>query len=304
MISVADVRAFNRYYTNVMSVVEQHVLKNNLSQAEARVLFELANYPISTQTDLIDRLSIDAGYLSRIIRRFEREGLISRSRSTQDARTNNLALTPLGQDLFQTLNQAYEQELAALTKHLSSQQFAALAGSMQTIQNLLTNQYETPSITIRHDLRPGDLGLVTRYHGLWYAPEFGYDMSFEGYVAETVCEFAENYSPKRDRLWIAEVDGQFVGCIAIVGRLASVGQLRWFLLDKSFRGQGVGKQLVDLALAFGREQNYKSLYLLTTTDQATAHYVYKRAGFELTDEHEPVQMWGQTIQEQRYELIL
>lgn len=304
MISVAEVRAFNRYYTNVMSVVEQHVLKNNLSQAEARVLFELANYPISTQTDLIDRLHIDAGYLSRIIRRFEREGLITRNRSTLDARISNLALTPLGQDLFQTLNQAYEQELAALTKHLSNQQYGELASSMQTIQNLLTNHSSKPSITIRHDLRPGDLGLVTRYHGLWYAPEFGYDMSFEGYVAETVCEFAENYSPKRDRLWIAEVDGQFVGCIAIVGRLASVGQLRWFLLDKSFRGQGVGKQLVDLALAFGREQNYKSLYLLTTTDQATAHYVYKRAGFELTDEHEPVQMWGQTIQEQRYELIL
>lgn len=304
MSSIAEIRSFNRYYTNIIGVVDRHVLKSDLSLAEARVLFEIANQPNCTQAQLAELLSMDAGYLSRIIKQFERKTLINRSRSSTDGRASELSLTSTGQALFQTLSVESDQELSSLTNHLTASQFDRLVASMQTIQQLLGGGIPTPSITIRHDLRPGDLGLVTRYHGLWYAPEFGYDMSFEGYVAETVSEFAENYSPDRDRLWIAEVDGQFVGCIAVVGRLPTVGQLRWFLLDKTVRGQGLGKQLVDVALAFSRERNYKTLYLLTTTDQATAHHIYKRAGFELTDEHEPVQMWGQTIQEQRYELML
>ncbi|WP_338874179.1 helix-turn-helix domain-containing GNAT family N-acetyltransferase [Spirosoma sp. SC4-14] len=304
MNSIAEVRTFNRYYTNLIGVIDRHILKSNLSLAEARVLFEIANQPNCTQTHLIEQLSIDAGYLSRIIKQFEHDELLTRNRSSTDGRASNLSLTATGQALFRTLSTESDQELGALTSHLTEQQFGQLVASMQTIRHLLSRETAMPSLTIRHDLRPGDLGLVTRYHGLWYAPEFGYDMSFEGYVAETVSEFAENYSPEKDRLWIAEADGQFVGCIAVVGRLATVGQLRWFLLDKAFRGQGVGKKLVDVALAFSRERNYKSLYLLTTTDQTTAHHIYKRAGFELTDEHEPVRLWGQTIQEQRYELML
>ncbi|UFH55454.1 helix-turn-helix domain-containing GNAT family N-acetyltransferase [Spirosoma sp. KNUC1025] len=304
MSAIADVRAFNRFYTNVIGVVDRHVLNSSLSLAEARVLFEIRQQPHCTQTHLIEQLTIDAGYLSRIIKRFEREGLITRHRSDTDGRASYLVLTDPGQALFQTLSQESEQELSTLTSHLSSGQLSQLVNSMQTIKSLLSTPSPRASINIRHELQSGDLGLITQYHGLWYGPEFGYDLTFEGYVAQTLGEFANTYSPKKDRVWIAEADGRFIGSIAVVGRSGNVGQLRWFILDKAFRGQGLGKRLVDLTLAFCRECGYKSMYLLTTADQTTAHHLYKRVGFSLTEEHAPVQRWGQTLREQRYEITL
>ncbi|QIP11651.1 MarR family transcriptional regulator [Spirosoma aureum] len=304
MDSIASVRAFNRYYTNIIGIVDRHILNSNLSLAEARILFEINNQPDCTQTHLIDQLNIDAGYLSRIIKHFEREGFLLRNRSATDARTSYLTLTDTGQQLFQALNHASEQELNTLTNHLTASQLEHLVGSMKTIQALLDTPADLPSATIRHDLRPGDPGLVVQHHGVWYAPEFGYDVSFEGYVAKTLGEFAEHYSPDKDRLWIAEADNKFIGSIAVVGRPDRVGQLRWFLLDKAFRGQGIGKKLVDQTLAFCRERGYTSLYLWTTADQVTAHHLYKRVGFVLTEEREPVRLWGQNIQEQRYEVSL
>ncbi|GAB4043327.1 bifunctional helix-turn-helix transcriptional regulator/GNAT family N-acetyltransferase [Spirosoma litoris] len=302
MDAIAEMRAFNRYYTNSIGIVDRHILNSDLSLAEARILFEVANRPSCTQTYLMDQLRMDAGYISRIIKRFEREELLIRNRSITDGRTWHLSLTDAGQALFQTLNQASEQELSTLISNMSIGQIGQLVGSMKTIQTLLS--VPAPDITIRHDLQTGDLGLITRYHSIWYAPEFGYDLHFEGYVAKTLGEFADAYSPDKDRLWIVESAGQFVGCIAIVSRPGGVGQLRWFLLDNSFRGQGIGKKLVDLALTFCQEKNYKSIYLWTTSDQQTAHHLYLRAGFRLVEEKAPAQLWGQITQEQCYELLL
>lgn len=300
MSSIADIRAFNRFYTNIIGVVDRHVLNSRLSLAEARILFEIANNPACTQVYLIEQLRVDAGYLSRIIKHFERDGLLVRNRSATDGRTSHLTLTDQGQSLFQTLNQASNQELTALMQGMTDQQVAQLVGSMKTIQTLLGKC--TPNITIRHDLRPGDLGLVTQYHGLWYATEFNYDLGFEGYVAKTLSEFAESYAPDKDRLWIAEADGQFIGCIAVVGRPGGVGQLRWFMVDNRFRGQGLGKQLVDLTLDFCRACGYTSVFLLTTADQIAAHALYLRVGFKLAETREPILRWGNRIQEQQYVL--
>ena len=211
MSSIADIRAFNRYYTNVIGVVDRHVLNSSLSLAEARILFEIANTPACTQTYLIEHLTIDAGYVSRIIKRFEREGLLLRSRSIADGRASHLTLTSQGQDLFQSLTKASEQELTALMNGLNDQQINQLVASMKTIRTLLNTSSPAPAITIRHDLRPGDLGLLVQYHGLWYASDFGYDLNFEGYVGKTVSEFAEAYSPDKDRLWVAEMTALVYG---------------------------------------------------------------------------------------------
>jgi GNAT superfamily N-acetyltransferase len=159
-------------------------------------------------------------------------------------------------------------------------------------------------VTIRHDLRPGDLGRVTTMHGVLYAEEYGWDHTFEAYVAETLAEFGRALRPGQDRLWLAELDGQLIGSIGIVGRESGLAQLRWFLVHPDARGRGLGQRLVNDALAFCRTAGYRAVFLWTEARLTAAARRYMAAGFRMTDEREPQAMWGTTIVEQRYDLTL
>ena len=158
-------------------------------------------------------------------------------------------------------------------------------------------------ILVRHDLRPGDIGRVTEQHGVLYAAEYGFDHTFEAYVAETLAEFGKAEPSARDRLWIAELDGRLVGSVGIVGREANAAQLRWLLVAPAARGSGLGRRLVGEALAFCRETERDSVFLWTVSVLTAAARIYVEAGFRLTEEHERA-MWGTTVTEQRYDLAL
>lgn len=158
-------------------------------------------------------------------------------------------------------------------------------------------------LTVRWDLRPGDVGSVISLHGAVYAEEFGYNLEFEGYVADTFREFTRIYHPGKDRLWVVELGGRVMGSIAVLGRPGRVAQLRWFLLHPACRGLGLGRELLRGALRFCRERGYRRVYLLTTSDQRKASSMYLRAGFRKT-EQKPVRMWGKELVEERYELEL
>ncbi|MFN8636223.1 MAG: GNAT family N-acetyltransferase [Chloroflexota bacterium] len=160
------------------------------------------------------------------------------------------------------------------------------------------------SITVRHDLRPGDMGQVIGLHGVLYAEEYGFDHGFEAYVAETMAEFGRLFRPGQDRLWIAERAGQPVGSIAILGREGRAAQLRWFLLHPSARGQGLGRQLVQEALDFCRAAGYQSVYLWTVTGLDAAAHLYVTAGFRKTETKAPETLWGVRLSEERYDLTL
>ncbi len=157
--------------------------------------------------------------------------------------------------------------------------------------------------TLRHDLRPGDLGYLTALHGVLYAAEYGFDHSFEAYVAETLAEFGRVARPGRDRLWIAELDGRLIGSVGIVGREGGAAQLRWLLVAPEGRGRGVGRRLVGEALAFCREAGYTSVFLWTVSALTTAARLYTAAGFRKTEEKAPA-WWGTTVTEERYDLSL
>ena len=159
-------------------------------------------------------------------------------------------------------------------------------------------------VTIRHDPRPGDLGRVTALHGVLYAAEYGFDQIFEAYVAETLAELARAARPGQDRLWLAELDGRLVGSIGIVGRAEGAAQLRWFLLHPDARGRGLGRRLMEEALAFCREAGYRSVYLWTVHPLTAAARLYTAAGFRKTEEKPPAPLWGTTLAEQRYDLSL
>jgi GNAT superfamily N-acetyltransferase len=159
-------------------------------------------------------------------------------------------------------------------------------------------------ITVRHDLRPGDMGRVIALHGELYTAEFGYSPAFEAYVAESFAEFGKRYDPARDRLWLAEIDGRLVGSIGILGRDHEEAQLRWFLVHPSARGRGLGQHLLRDALQFCRGTNRRSVYLWTVTGLDASARMYASVGFRLTEQMACADMWGVRVAEQRYDLEL
>ncbi len=159
------------------------------------------------------------------------------------------------------------------------------------------------TITIRAGLQTGDIGYVTYLHGILYAQEYNYDTTFDGYVALGMGEFAKDYDPAKDCIWIAAMGDQIVGSISIVGQPDNMAQLRWFIVHPAARGQGLGHQLMDQALAFCRDRGFKSIYLWTVDYLGAAIHLYTSAEFTLTEE-QTHELWGQTLTEQRYDLIL
>ena len=159
-------------------------------------------------------------------------------------------------------------------------------------------------VTVRHDPRPGDLGRLIALHGVLYADEYGFDLTFEAYVADTVAEYGLAARWERDRLWLAEAEGRLLGAIAIVGRDEGAAQLRWFLVHPDGRGRGLGRRLLDEALAFCRDAGYSSVFLWTVSPLIGAARLYTAAGFRKTEEKPPARLWGTTLAEQRYDLTL
>jgi GNAT superfamily N-acetyltransferase len=167
---------------------------------------------------------------------------------------------------------------------------------------MLPESRSIDAVTLRTDLRPGDVGMVVHMHGILYGKESGFDPTFEAYVAGPLAELVFRSSP-RERLWIAERDRRFVGCIAIVTASHDVAQLRWFLVDPCARGIGLGKRLLKDAVVFSREQGYRRIILWTVSALAAAAHLYRAAGFRKVEE-KPGHMWGVDVVEEMYELLL
>jgi N-acetylglutamate synthase-like GNAT family acetyltransferase len=157
-------------------------------------------------------------------------------------------------------------------------------------------------VTLRTSLRPGDIGSLIHLHGVLYAREYGFDPTFEAYVAGPLAEFVRAASA-RERLWIAERDGRIVGCVAIVAAAEQVAQLRWFLVDPGTRGAGLGKRLLHEAIAFARASGYKTIILWTVSALTAAAHLYRAAGFRKVEE-KPGHVWGVDVVEERYEMEL
>lgn len=156
---------------------------------------------------------------------------------------------------------------------------------------------------IRSNLRPGDIGYLIHLHGILYAKEYGWDYTFERYVAESLAKFILSFDARTDCLWIAEMDGKIVGSIGIVRDSKSEAQLRWFLVHPDQRSRGLGRQLLNRALQFSRDRAFKSVFLWTVSDLKIASHLYQWAGFRKTEE-KTHQIWSKTLTEERYDLSL
>lgn len=298
---VADVRSFNRFWTRRIGVLAEGYLGGPFSLTETRVLYELARRGESTASELGRELALDAGYLSRILRGFEGRALISRQRSPEDGRRSLLRLTEDGRKAFAPLDDRSREDISAMMGDLSPQEQDRVVGAMRTIEGLLGERYE-PSYVLRPH-QPGDMGWVVHRHGVLYSWEYGWDERFEALVAEIVAKFIQEYDPKRERCWIAERDGESVGCVFVVEDSAEVAKLRLLLVEPSARGLGIGARLVEECISFARGAGYRRISLWTNDVLHAARRIYENAGFRLIQE-EPHHSFGHDLVGQTWELKL
>jgi DNA-binding MarR family transcriptional regulator/N-acetylglutamate synthase-like GNAT family acetyltransferase len=278
---VEAARRFNRFYTRQIGLLRRGAYDSPFSLTEVRVLYELAHRDQPTATELGRDLGLDAGYLSRILRGFEKRALVTRTRSAADGRRSHLALTALGRKVFAPLDARSHDEVAALLAALAPAAQAHVIAAMSTIERLLGRDGPPPAAYLLRPPQPGDMGWVVHRHGAVYAREYGYDAQFEALVAEIVARFVQRFNPMRERCWIAERDGAVVGSVFLVARSATVAQLRLLLVEPQARGSGLGTRLVDECVRFARQAGYRKLVLWTQSELSAARRLYQAAGFRI-----------------------
>ena len=299
---VQALRGFNRFYTQRIGVLDPY-LGSEFSLTEVRVLYELAHRDQPTATELAAHLALDAGYLSRILRRFEAKGWLQRSPSPADARQSLLRLTDAGHAAFAPLQQRSRDEAASLLGPLPPDRRERLIAAMREVQRLLAPDSAAPRTVLLRDPRPGDLGWVVMTHGEVYAREYGYTSEFEALVAEVASGFLKNFDPAWEKGWIAEADGERVGSVFVVRKSATVAQLRLLILTPQARGLGLGARLVDECIAFARDRGYRKLVLWTNGQLDAARAIYAARGFGLV-ESESLQAYGQSLVSETWSLAL
>jgi DNA-binding MarR family transcriptional regulator/GNAT superfamily N-acetyltransferase len=281
--AVAAVRRFNRFYTRRIGALDDKHLGEPYTLAESRVLYEVAQAPFGiTPKALAAATGLDAGYLSRILKRFDRDALTIRQPSPEDGRSVSVWLTSAGIGAYNGLRLTAEDAVEKMIGGLTTSQRVKLTGALAEVEKLL----EAPpagEIVLRPH-RVGDMGWVIHRHGVLYAREYGWGEAFEAVVAEIAADFLKTFDPERERCWIAERGGEPVGSVFLVkGDTAGQAKLRLLLIEPAVRGQGLGKRLVAECVAFARAAGYAEIALWTQSILTAARAAYAGAGFVLTE---------------------
>jgi DNA-binding MarR family transcriptional regulator/GNAT superfamily N-acetyltransferase len=302
---IEDVRRFNRLYTKTIGVLEEGMLQTPFSLQEARVIYELGKLERTTASELAARLSLDAGYLSRILAKIEADGLVKRQPGEEDRRRSHVTLTAGGRKAFRKLDEGSRKQVGELLASLAPDERSRLQAAMQGIERLLDKAPgEKEPFTLRGP-RSGDYGWIVHRHGILYNREYGWDETFEALVAEIVAEIGRELDPKRERCWIAEREGEFAGCVFLIRNREQkhTAQLRLLLVEPAARGLGIGRHLVGECTAFARQCGYRKIVLWTQSVLRSARRIYQAEGYRLVSE-EKHHSWGRDLTGQYWELSL
>ncbi|MEU6080718.1 helix-turn-helix domain-containing GNAT family N-acetyltransferase [Streptomyces sp. NPDC047108] len=283
--AVAEVRAFNRVYTRLIGVLDYpEKLHTPYTLGQARVLYELTRRDLTHVQSLREDLGLAASHLSRMLARFEQQGLITRERNTYDGRHQQIRLTEAGRAAAADLDARSRQATTELLQQCNGTQIRELTHALRTVRSTLAEPPAYPQIRLREP-GPGDLGWIVSAHGALYAAEYGWNAGFEALIARIVADYAEGHDPARERVWIAELDGRPVGSVMCVRDEApDTARLRLLLVEPAARGHGIGDLLVRTCVGFAREAGYRALVLWTNDVLTSARKLYTRAGFTLVAE--------------------
>jgi DNA-binding MarR family transcriptional regulator/GNAT superfamily N-acetyltransferase len=299
----AAIRRFNRFYTKKVGALEESLLNSRLSLAEARLLYEIANRDGPTAAELARDLSLDPGYLSRLLRGFEERLLIRREPSAEDGRQNHLHLTETGRAVFAPLDRRSREAVGAWLDGKPARERAALIAAMRSIEATLGGEPAPAAPIILREHRTGDLGWIAHRQGLLYAEEYGWDQTYEALVAEILAGFVRQFNPAKERAWIAEQAGGIVGSVFLVRQSDTVAKLRLLYVEPSARGLGIGNRLVDECIEFARRAGYSRIMLWTNDVLYSARRIYEAKGFRLVEE-EKHHSFGHDLVSQTWELTL
>lgn len=300
---IEAVRRFNRFYTRKVGALREGLLGSAFSLTEARVLFELNHRESCTASQLVRDLDLDPGYLSRILQRFENKGLVRRSALPGDNRQAVLTVTSSGRAAFAPLDKGAKDEIGAILARLSELQQRRLVAAMRTVEDILGQDQPARAPYVLRPHRPGDMGYVVHRQAVLYAEEWGWDQTFEALIAEIVARFLRQFDERRERCWIAEIDGEIVGSVFVVKSSDKVAQLRLLYVEPAARGLGIGRHLVDECIRFARNAGYDTLMLWTNDILVSARRIYQAAGFRLVRE-EKHRSFGHDLVGQYWDLDL
>lgn len=299
--AVTNVRSFNRFYTNILGLLDQHILDSHFSLTEARILFELNEVGSCMAQTLSARLNIDKSYMSRMIGRFEDKGLIIKTVSSEDGRANYISLSDKGNDTIEALIQKSNNQIQNVLNALNDQECDDVLHAMDTIKKHFTKA--TTHLTIRpYDKSDIDY-IISRQINL-YKVEYGFTSDvWKAYVADGVHQLVNQFDTEKDCIHILEANGNVSGCIAITHTEQGAAQLRFFFIEPTLRRLGAGNKLMDKAIDFCRQKGYAHVFLWTFSELHAARYLYNKKGFHMTDTHSNTE-WGEPVMEERWDLDL
>ncbi|HEX7760236.1 MAG TPA: bifunctional helix-turn-helix transcriptional regulator/GNAT family N-acetyltransferase [Caulobacteraceae bacterium] len=302
---VTAIRAFNRFYTRRIGVLDEAHMGSGFTLGEGRALYELAQADGITATALGEILDLDAGYLSRVLRRFEDNGLLERRPDPKDGRSTRLHLTDIGRNEFIRLDRMSAQQVAAMIAPLAPDERLKLDAAMATVRDALgaTETHPAPAAVTLRGLEPGDMGWVVERHAVIYGREYGWGRLFEAEVAGMAANILRALDDPGARAWIAEMAGRRVGSVFMVREAGDIARLRLLLLEPEARGQRLGQRLVDECLAFARAAGYREVVLWTHTELTAARAIYASRGFELIETHFHSD-FGPEVQSETWRLVL
>lgn len=299
---IESAREFNRFYTNFLGLLNKAYLDTPFTLTDARVLFEIGVHDGVNAGALARDLQLDPAYLSRILKRFREEDLIEATPDPADQRSQILTVTDRGRAQFEEFGRRSNAQIAARFETLADGEPEAAVAAMRTIRAILDPQVR-PAAAIIRSHRAGDIGWIVQSQGRFYAEEYGWDLRFEGLVADVAGKFLANFDPAMEYCWIAERGGINLGSVLITNGGDGIAKLRLLYVDKAARGLGLGKQLVDECIAFSRRKGYRQISLWTNDFLHTARAIYQKAGFRLVSE-ERHRMFGPEANGQTWVLDL
>jgi len=302
---VAQFRGFNRMWSQLGGLLSAGLLDSPFSLTEGRVIFELAQRGPADLAEVRQALALDAGYLTRIVRRLRSQGLVRSTPSPRDGRRQVLELTDLGRETFAGLDRAADEQASAVLAGFSPEARRRFVAGMRAISGVVGGDGAAaarPPYVIR-PMRIGDPGWIIARHGVRYAEEYGWDATMEALCARIVAAYVEEHDPAREQAWIAEVDGEPVGCVFCVRKDDETAQLRLLLVEPAARGLGIGSRLVDECVTFARRAGYRRMVLWTQSILTSAHRIYEAKGFVLGEE-EPHHSFGVDLVGQFWHLDL
>jgi len=280
--TIADIRAFTRFYTRQIGLLNEYVAQSRFGLAEGRVLYEIGQRGHTTGAELAVALQLDPAYLSRILQKFIGLELILLSPHPSDRRSNQIVLSRDGDAAVGDLDDLNDAAVLSILEPLAPEARTALVAAMQTIRRLLGDTAPPPPVILR-PARLGDLGWLIHRQGLLYNRQFGWNAEFEALIARIYGGYETLPEPKS--MWVAEQGGQIAGSIFVAPSegVTDSAQLRMLYVEPSARGQGLGAALIGQAVGFARANGYRRMRLWTHTIQQAARRLYAAAGFTIVE---------------------